>query len=75
MVKQTIFGHLKCWLMWDIDDKLISVLDVVGHRVIFLYQAKGKYVKYPLGVIPNRIKISGEVKKIVVCHSCIIMVT
>ena len=39
MVEQTSLGHLKCWPLWDVDEKLISILDAVGHRVIFLDQA------------------------------------
>ena len=35
MIKQTSLGHLKCWPLWDVDYKLISILAVVGHRVIF----------------------------------------
>ena len=34
IIKQTILGHLKCWPLWDVDDKLISILDVVGHKII-----------------------------------------
>ena len=49
------------------DDKLISILAIVGHRVIFLDQAKGKYVSYSLGVILYRIGISGEVTIFWVC--------
>ena len=60
MVKQTSIGHLKCWLLWAVDDKLISISDVVGHRVIFLDQAKGQDVCYSIGVIPHRIIISRE---------------
>ena len=70
MVKQTSLGHLKCWPLWDMDDKLISIWAVVGHRVVFLYEAKIQYVIYPLGVIPYRNRISGEVTNFVgVCHS------
>ena len=61
MVKQTGLGHLKCWLMWSVYDKLISILAVVGHKVIFLDQAEGQDVSYYLGVITYRIVISGEV--------------
>ena len=70
MVKHTSLGHLKCWPLWAVDDKLISVLAVVGHRLIFLYQAEGQDVRYSLGVILYRIKIYGEVTNfVVVCHS------
>ena len=74
MVKHTSLGHLKCWPLWAVDDKLISILAVVGHRVIFLEQAKGQDVSYSLGVIPYMIRISGEVTNFVgVCHSCVTM--
>ena len=70
MVKQTSIGHLKCWPLWDVDDKLISISAVVGHRVIFMDQAKGQDVSYSLGVIPYRIGIYREVTNLVgVCHS------
>ena len=76
MVKQTSLGHIKCWPLWDVDEKLISVSAVVGHRVIFLDQGKGHDVRYPLGVIPYRIIIYGEVTNVVgVCHSCVTMYT
>ena len=61
MVKQTSIGHLKCWLLWAVDDKLISISDVVGNKMIFLHQAKGQDISYSLGVIPYRIKISRDV--------------
>ena len=44
MVKHTSLGHLKCWSLWAVDDKLISISAVVGHRVIFLELAKGQDV-------------------------------
>ena len=62
--------------MWAVDDKLISILAVVGHKVIFIVQAEGKDVSYPLGVIPDSIGISGEVTNFVgVCHYCVTMYT
>ena len=76
MVKNAILGHLKYWPLWTVDDKLISILAVVGHRVILLDQAKGQAVKYSLGVIPYRIIISGEVTNFIgMCHSCVTMDT
>ena len=70
MIKQTSLGHLKCWPLWAVDEKLISILAVVGHKVIFLDQAKGQDVSYSLGVILERIGISEEVTYFVgVCHS------
>ena len=76
MVEQTILGHLKCWTLWDVDDKLISILDVVSHKVIFLDQTKGQDVGYYFGFIPHRIVISGKVTNLVgVCHSYVTMDT
>ena len=72
MVKETSLGHLKCWPLWDADDKLISISAVVDHRVIFLDQSKRQYVSYSLGVILYRIRISREITHFVgVCHSCV----
>ena len=72
MVKQTSLGHLKCWPLWAVDEKLISISAVVGHMVIFLDQDKEQDVRYSLGVIPYRIRISREVTNFVgVCHSCV----
>ena len=72
MVKQTSLSHLKCWTMWAVDEKLVSILAIVGHRVDFLGQAKGQNVRYSLGVIPYRIVISGDVANLIgVCHSCV----
>ena len=76
MVKQTSLGNIKCWPLWSVDDKLISILAVVGHRVIFPDQAKGKDVSYSLGVITYRIIISREVTNFFgVFHSCVTMDT
>ena len=76
MVKQTSLGHLKCWPLWGMDDKLISVLAVVGYRVIFLDQAKGQDVRYSFGVVLFSIIIFQEVTNCFgVCHSCVTMDT
>ena len=76
MVKQNSLGHLKFWPMWAVDDKLISISAFVGHRLVFMGQAKGQDVSYSLGVIPYRIGISREVAIFFgVCHSCITMDT
>ena len=62
--------------MWDVDGKLISVLDVLGHQMILLYQTEGKDFGYSLGVIPERIGIYREVTNFVgVCQSCVTMDT
>ena len=76
MVKQASLGHLRCWPRWDVDGKLIYIWDVVVHKVIFMDQAKGQDVRYSLGIIPYRIRISREVTNFVgVCHSCVTMDT
>ena len=51
------------------DDKIIYITAVVGHRVIFLDQAKKQDVSYYLEVIPYRIRISGEVTNLFWCVS------
>ena len=76
MVKHNSLGHLKCWSLWSVDEKLISVLDVVGHNIILRGQSEVQDVSYSLGVIPDRIVISGEVANFVgVCHSFVTMET
>ena len=76
MIENTILGHLECWPLWAVNDKLISILAIIGHRVIFLDQAKRQDFCYSLGVIPHRIIISQEITNLVgVCRSCIIMDT
>ena len=76
MVKHTRLGHIKCWPLLAVDDKLISILVVIGQRVIFLDQAKGQDVCYSLGVIPHRIRISREITNLVgVYLSCVTMDT
>ena len=76
MVKQTSLGRLKCWLLWVVDDKLISISAVVGHRVIFLEQAKGQDVSYSFGDLLYKIRISREVTNFFgVCYSCVTMDT
>ena len=58
------------------NDKLISILAVIGHRMIFLDQAKGQDVCYYLGVILHMIRISQEITNLVgVCHSYVTMDT
>ena len=70
MVKQTSLVNLKCCLIWAVDDKLIYISAVVGHKVVFLDQANEQGVLYSLGVIPYSIIISQEITNLVgVCHS------
>ena len=65
-----ILVHIECCLLWAVNDKLISILAVIGHRVLFMEQAKGQDVCYSLGVIPHRIRIYREITNIFgVCHS------
>ena len=63
MIEKTSLGHLECWLLLAVNDKLISISAVIGHRVIFLDQAKGQDVCYSLGFIPHKIIISREITK------------
>ena len=70
MIEKTSLGHLECWPLWAVNDKLIFISAVIGHRVIFMDQAKEQDVCYSLGVIPHRIRISREIANLVgVCHS------
>ena len=76
MIEKTSLGHLEFWPLWAVNEKIISISDSIGHRVIFLYQAKVQDVCYSLGVIPHRIRISWDITNIVgVCHSCVTMDT
>ena len=76
MIKNTSLGHLECWPLWAVNENIISILAVIGHRVIFLDQAKGQDVCYSLGVILHMIRISQEINNLVgVCHSCVKMDT
>ena len=76
MIENTSLGNLEFWPLWAVNDKLISISSVIGHRVIFMDQAKVQDVCYSLGVIPHRIRISREITKLVgVCHSCVTMDT
>ena len=76
MIKKTSLGFLECWPLWAVNEKLISILAVIGHRVIFLEQAKGQDVCYSLGVILHMIRIPWEITNLVgVCHSCVTMDT
>ena len=31
MIELIILGNLEFWLMWAVEDNIISILDVVGH--------------------------------------------
>ena len=63
-------------MLWDVENKLISVFAVVGHQMILLYQAEQNYVGYSLGVISYRVGISGEITIFVcACYSCVVMDT
>ena len=74
MVKHTSLGHHKFFLLWAVDEKLISIIAVVGHKLMFLNQDEGQYVRYSLGVIPDRILISRKVTNCFgVCHSYVTM--
>ena len=40
MIEQTSLGRIKFWTLWAVDGKLIFILAVLGHYIIFLYQAE-----------------------------------
>ena len=61
MIEKTSLGNLECCPLWAVNDKLISISAVIGHRVIFMDQAKGQDVCYSLGVIPHRIRVSRDI--------------
>ena len=67
MIKQTSLGHIKCWRLWAVDEKLISISDVISHRVIFLDQAKGQDVCYSLGVYHTGSEYPGRSPILLVC--------
>ena len=50
MVKHTSIGHLKCWLLWAVDDKIISILAVIGHKVIFWTRPRDRMFTIHLGL-------------------------
>ena len=66
MIEQTSIDHLECCPLWDLYERLISILNVVGHQMILLNQAQGQGVVYYLGVIPDKIGISREVTNVLV---------
>ena len=56
--------------MWAVDGKLISILAIVGHKIILLDHSEGQYVSYSPVVISYRIGIyRGVTKFFGVCHS------
>ena len=67
MIKHTSLVRIKYWLLWDVDDKLISILAVLGHKMIPMDQSEVHYVNYSLGVIPESILISREITSFFEC--------
>ena len=61
MLKQASLSHIKFFSLWAGYDKIISILAILGPKVVFLDQDEVQYVRYSLEVIPDRIVISGEV--------------
>ena len=49
MIEHISLGHIKCWFLWAVDNKLIYILAVVGHQMILMDQAKGQDVGYSIG--------------------------
>ena len=50
MVKHTSLGNIKRWPLWDVDDKLIYILAVVDHKVIFWTRTRDRMLAIPLGL-------------------------
>ena len=67
MVKQTSLGNIKCWPLWDVDAKLISILAVVGHRVIFWTSPRDRMLAIPLGLYHTGSEYPGRSTILLVC--------
>ena len=67
MVKQTRLGHLKCWTLWDVDEKTISILAVVGHKVIEWTRPRDRMLDIPLGLYQTGSKYPGRSPIVLVC--------
>ena len=62
--------------MWDMNDKSIPVLTVIGHYMVFLHQYELHNVDYPLWIIPDSILLSRDVASSVgLGYSCISVCT
>ena len=64
-VEENRLGHIKCCLLWAMNNKLIPIFTVISHFMAFMYKSEWQDVVYPLWVIPNRIWVSREVTNIV----------
>ena len=74
MIEQIILGRIECLPLWYVDNKIISILAIVGHQMILLNRTEVQDVGYSLGFIPDRIRISGEVTNFIfVCNSYVTM--
>ena len=60
MVKQASLAHLKCWPLWSLDDKLIPILAVVGHRGILLTRPRDRMLEIPLVLYHIRLEYPGR---------------
>ena len=40
MVEDTRLGHLECWSLWKMNEKLIPILNVISTYMVFLYRSK-----------------------------------
>ena len=67
MVKNTSLGHLKCWPLWAVDDKLVSILDVVCHRMIFWTRLRDRMLAIPLGLYHTGSEYPGSSPIFLVC--------
>ena len=67
MVKHTRIGYLKCWPLWAVDDKVIYILYVVGHRVIFWTRPRDRMLSIPLGLYHTGSEYTGRSPILLVC--------
>ena len=67
MVKYTSLGHLKCWPLWAVDDKIVSILAVVGHTVFLWTRPKDMMLAIPLGLYHTGSKYPGRLPILFVC--------
>ena len=50
MIENTSLSHLEFWPLWAVNDKLISISAVVGHRVIFWTSPRDRMFAIHLGL-------------------------
>ena len=67
MVKHNILGNLRCWPLWAVDDKLIYILAVVGHKEIFWTRPRDRMLSIPLGLYQTGSEYPGRSPILLVC--------